>query len=180
MPFCRVTSPGNIKGRANHSRPLFASSLNSSRTDNLFPLSPQQQSPEHYEESISNLWTIGLWETIFSSFIFPSKLTDPRRNKLDIFNSCFDFSILIPVPTTASQLLLCLQRLNAGSVIYNHFPLPATYSTSVIFLAVIKLIETHQYSRPHSSTSFLLYVTRQTHNLPLSLKYKRKILNDII
>ena len=29
----RVTSPGNIKGPANHSRPLFASSLASSRTD---------------------------------------------------------------------------------------------------------------------------------------------------
>ena len=32
---------GNIKGRANHSRPLFASSLASSGTDHPFPLSSQ-------------------------------------------------------------------------------------------------------------------------------------------
>ena len=51
---------------------------------------------------------------ILSSFIFPSKPTDPRRNKLDIFNSCWlDFSILIPVLTTASQLLLWLQHFNS-------------------------------------------------------------------
>ena len=37
-----------------------------------------------------------------------------------------------------------------------------THSTRVIFLAVIKLLETHQYSRPHSCTSFLLNVTGQT------------------
>ena len=37
----RVTSPGNIKGSANHSRSLFASSLASSMTAHLFPLSPQ-------------------------------------------------------------------------------------------------------------------------------------------
>ena len=54
-----------------------------------------------------------------SFIIHPSKPTDPRRNKLDIFNSCFDFSILIPVLTTAFQLLLGLRRLNSGSIIYN-------------------------------------------------------------
>ena len=37
-----ASSPGNIKGRANHSHPLFASSLVSSRRDHPFPLSPQR------------------------------------------------------------------------------------------------------------------------------------------
>ena len=89
-----------------------------------------EQSAKHHEESTSNLWTIGVWEIILSSFIFPSKLTDPRRNKLDIFqlrfwlqhfNSCpddsistpaFNFSILILVLMTASQPLLWLQHIN--------------------------------------------------------------------
>ena len=155
MPFCPGRWPGNIKGRANPSRSLFAYSLVSSRTDQStwentftlfasllansrtdhpFPLSPQSPT-KHYEESTSNLWTIGVWEIIHSSFIFPSKPTDPRRNKLDIFNSsistpaltsafqflswwqhlnsCFGFSILIPVLTTASQLLLWHQHSNS-------------------------------------------------------------------
>ena len=47
------------------------------------------------------------------SFIFPSKPTDPRRNKLDICNSYFNFSISIPVLTTAFQLLLGLQHFNS-------------------------------------------------------------------
>ena len=83
-----------------------------------------KQSTKHHEETSSNFWTVGVWEVILSSFIFPSKPTDPQRNKLDIFNSCFNFSnfnpssddnistpafnfsILIRVLTTASQLLL--------------------------------------------------------------------------
>ena len=116
----RVTSPGNIKGSTNHSRPLFTSSLASSRTDSanmrehILSLLFLFSSRTHYhEESTSNLWTIGVCEIILSSFIFPSKPTDPRRNKLDIFNSCFDFNILIPVLTTAFQLLLWLQHLNS-------------------------------------------------------------------
>ena len=76
------------------------------RTDHLFPLSPQS-SP------LSIMRTIGVWEIILSSFIFPSKPTDPQRNKLDIFNSCFDFSILIPVLMTASHLLLWPQHFNS-------------------------------------------------------------------
>ena len=80
----RVTSPGNIKGHANYSRPLFASSLASSRTDqatweSTFPLftppllavgrtilflSHHRESTMHYEESTFNLWTIGVWEII--------------------------------------------------------------------------------------------------------------------
>ena len=48
-----------------------------------------KQSAKHHEETSSNLWTVGVWEIILSSFIFPSKPKDPRRNKLDIFNSCF-------------------------------------------------------------------------------------------
>ena len=161
----RVTSPGNIKSHANHSRPLFASllansrtgptwkstfslfasSLASSRTDqstweNIFSLLHwlfctdslshifeqnwpsfsslnTEKSTKHYKESSSNIWTISIWEIILSSFIFPSKPTDPQRNKLDIFNSCFDFSILIPVLTTASQLLLWLQCLYSFSTL---------------------------------------------------------------
>ena len=73
-----------------------------------------EQSTKHYEENTSNLWTIGVWEIILSSFIFPSKPTDPWKNKLDIFNSCFDVSILIPVLTTASQLLLWLHQCLQG------------------------------------------------------------------
>ena len=49
---------------------------------------------------------LDVWEIILSSFIFPSKPTDPWRNKLDIFNSCFNFGILIPVLMTAFQFLL--------------------------------------------------------------------------
>ena len=79
----------------------------------IFFLSPHRESTKHYEENISNLWAIGVWEIIFSSFIFPSKSTDPQRNKLDIFNSYFDFSILIPVLTTAFQLLYGLQHFNS-------------------------------------------------------------------
>ena len=80
-----------------------------------------EQSTKYYEESTSNLWSIGVWEIILSSIIFPSKPTDLQRNKLDIFNSCFNFNILSPVLMTASQLQLWLQRLNSGSIIYNHF-----------------------------------------------------------
>ena len=51
------------------------------------------------------------------------------------------------------------------------FLYPATYSTRVIFLAVIRLLETHKCSRPHSCTSFLLYVTGGRLQFTLSLKY---------
>ena len=44
------------------------------------------------------------------SFIIPSKPMDPRRNKLDIFNFYFNFSIFFPVLMTAFQLLLGLQH----------------------------------------------------------------------
>ena len=50
-------------------------------------------------------------KSFFHHSFFLSKPTDPRRNKLDTFNSCFDFSILIPVLTATSQLLLWLQHL---------------------------------------------------------------------
>ena len=41
------------------------------------------------------IYGLGVWEIILSLFIFPSKPTDPQRNKLDIFNSCFEYSVLI-------------------------------------------------------------------------------------
>ena len=96
-------------------------------------LSYFEQSAKHHEESTPNLWTIGVWEIILSSFIFPSKPTYPPRNKLDIFNSCFDFSILILVLTTASQLLLGLQHFNPSpddSVL-----IPALSFTTVSFFS---------------------------------------------
>ena len=43
-----------------------------------------------------------------------------------------------------------------------------THSTRIIFLAVIKLLETHQYSRPHSCISFLLNVTGQNTICPVT------------
>ena len=76
-------------------------------------LSYFEQSAKHHEETSSNLWAVGVWEIILSSFIFPSKPTDPRRNKLDIFNSCFNLSILIPVLTTTFQFLFGLQHFNS-------------------------------------------------------------------
>ena len=125
---------GSIKGHANHSSPsshfhtgqqqdkpanitehtLFLHFLAAGKTSqhekahSLFftdSLTYFEQSTKHHEESSSNLWTIGVWEIILSSFIFPSKPMDPQRNKLDIFNSCpddsisFDFGILIPAPS---------------------------------------------------------------------------------
>ena len=72
----------------------------------------------------------------------------------------FNFSILIPVLTTASQLLLWHSASEYRLFIFNRFLLPVSYSTRVTFLTVIKLFETHKYSRPHSWTSFLLNVTR--------------------
>ena len=83
-----------------------------------------EQSAKHHEETTSNLWTIGVWEIIFPSFIFPSKQTDPRRNKLDIFqllpwlqhfNSCSDDSISTPALTSAFYFLSWRQPLNSCS-----------------------------------------------------------------
>ena len=91
-----------------------------------------EQSTEHYEESTPNWWTIDVWEIILSLLIFHSKLTDPRRNKLDIFNSCFDFSILIPVLTTASDLLLWLQHFNSRPD--DSISTPALISASLFLL----------------------------------------------
>ena len=98
------------------------------------PLTYFEQSAKHHEESTPNLWTIGVWEIILSSFIFPSKPTDPQLNKLDIFNSRFDFSILIPVLMTAFQLLLWLWRLHSFSSLQPSL-LPATYSTRIPFVS---------------------------------------------
>ena len=81
------------------------------------------QSAKYHEETTSNLWTVGVREIILSSFIFPSKSTDLRRNKLDI---------LIPVMTTAFQLLFGLQHFNScpdDSVL-----IPALSFTTVFFL----------------------------------------------
>ena len=94
-----------------------------------------EQSAEHHEGSTSNLWTIGVWEITLSSFIFPSKPTDPRRNKLDIFNFCFDFSILIPVLTTASQLCFDFGVLIPALSFTTVSSPPATYSTRIPFVS---------------------------------------------
>ena len=47
----------------------------------------------------------------------------------------FDLNILIPVLTIAFQLLLWIQRLNSGSIIYNHFLFPVTCSTRLPFIS---------------------------------------------
>ena len=129
-----VTSPCNIKGSTNHSCSLFASSLASSRTDHLFPLSSQSNPLSIMRRANPIYGPLVFGKSILSSFIFLFKPLDPRRNKLDIFNSCFDFSILITVLTTASQLLLWLQRLYSFSTL-QLFLLPVTYSTRVLFVS---------------------------------------------
>ena len=103
-----VTSLGNIKACINPSRPLFASSLASSRTDHLFPLSPQS-SPLSIMRRTHPIYR----PLVSGKSFFLSKPMDPQRNNFDIFNSCFDFSILIPILMTASQLLLWLQHFNS-------------------------------------------------------------------
>ena len=101
---------GNIKGHANHFLPSLlaphwpaagqANQHDRVRSLSLLPYwlavgqtifssRTTQQSTKRYEESTPNLWTIGVREIILSSVIFPSKPTDPQRNKLDIFNPCF-------------------------------------------------------------------------------------------
>ena len=122
----------------------------------IFP-SHHRESAKHYEESTSYLWTIGVWVIILSSFIFPSKPTDPRRKKLDIFNTCFDFSILIPVLTTASQLLLWLEGLYSFSTL-QLFPYPVTYRTKVFFCLelLIKLSNWKLSISPSTHLFFLL------------------------
>ena len=57
-----------------------------------------------------------------------------------------------------------IQVLSFATVIFHI----RTHSTRATFLAVIKLLETHQYSCPHSCISFLLNVTGQTTICPFS------------
>ena len=74
------------------------SSLPSSRKDlptwgttftllHWFSLTYFEQSAKHHEETSANLWTVGVWEIILSSFIFLSKPMDPRRKKNWIFST---------------------------------------------------------------------------------------------
>ena len=98
-----------------------------------FSLTYFEQSTKHPEETSSNLWTIGAWEIILSSFLFDQRIL--RETNWIFFNSCFDFSILIPVLTTASQFMLWhsafLFFLNSTFAPL----LPVTYSTRVPFVS---------------------------------------------
>ena len=71
-------------------------------TDSLTYFEP---STKHHEEISSNLWTVGIWEIILSSFIFPSKPTNPRRNKLDIFQLLFLLQHFNPCPDDSISTL---------------------------------------------------------------------------
>ena len=72
-------------------------------------------------------------------------------------SSFFHHSFLLdPLVFETSRLTLAL---SFATVFFFHVP---THSTRAIFLTVIKLFETHQYSRPHSCISFFPYVTGQT------------------
>ena len=68
--------------------------------------------------------------------------------QLQHFNSCHDDSISTP----ALIFGVLIPALSFTAVFF----FPTTYSTRVIFLAVIKLLETNQYSHPHSCTFFFL------------------------
>ena len=127
----RVTSPGNIKGHANHSRSLFASSL-ASRTDHLFPLSPQSSPPSIMRRAHPIYGPLVILEN--HSFIIHLSFETNGSSEKQIlnFNSCFDFSILIPVLTTASQLLLWLQHFN--SCLDESISTPALTSASLFLL----------------------------------------------
>ena len=83
----------------------------------------------------SNFGSVFLKESILSSFI-PLRPTGPRNFKV-----------------------ICLILALSFATVFFHV---RTNSTRAIFLAVIKLLDTHQYSRPHSWISFLLNVTGQT------------------
>ena len=93
--------PGNINGRANHSRLLFASSLARSWTDHLFPLSPQSsplsimrrahpihgplvsgKSFFHHSSFLLNQRILGETNWIFST-----------HASIQHFNFCFDFVV---------------------------------------------------------------------------------------
>ena len=75
-------------------------------------------------------------------------------------NSFFHHLFIPPKPTGSRNFKVrCLILALSFATVFFHV---RTHSTRVIFLAVIKLLETHQYSHPHSCISFLLNVTGQT------------------
>ena len=99
----------------------------------------------------STFGPVFLYESILSSFI-PPRHSGPRN---------FKVRCLIPALSFAT--------------VYFHV---RTHSTRAIFLAVIKLLETHQYSRPHSCISFLLNETGQTSISPLAKRLKLATIDE--
>ena len=66
--------------------------------------------------------------------------------------------LLDPLVLETLRLDVLIPALSFATVFFH----VRTHSIRAIFLAVIKLLETHQHSRPHCCISFLLNVTGQT------------------
>ena len=83
------------------------------------------------------------------------------------FRSSFFHHLFIPPRPTGPRnfKVRCLIPALSFATVFFHI---RTHSTRGIFLAVIKLLETHQYSRPRSCISFLLNVTGQTTICPFA------------
>ena len=77
------------------------------------------------------------------------------------FRSSFFHHLFIPHRPTGprSFKVRCLIPAVSFAIVFFHV---RTHGTRAIFLAVIKLLETHRYSRLHSCISFLLNVTGQS------------------
>ena len=128
-----MTSPGNIKGSLIFFPPPLFVTLLSSLT--LLDDSSSSNRPSQHEMSTFNCWAsvpLGV-----HSFIIHSSETH----------------------WLSKRLVRCLIPALSFETVFFHVRI---HSTKVFFLAVIKLLETHQYSCPHSDISFLLDVTGQT------------------
>ena len=119
----QVTSPGNIKGCVSLPYPLFLTYF-SSRTDRLSSSLTllgdfsSSNRPSQHEMSTFNFWA-NLRSSFFHHLFIHPRPTGPRN---------FNFRRLISALSFAS--------------VFFHVQ---THSTRAIFLAVIKLLETHQY-----------------------------------
>ena len=125
--------PGDLHGQ--YKSDVNALSFSSSLT--LLDDSSSSNRPLQHEMSTFNFWaSVSFRSSFFHHLFIPPRPTSPRN---------FKVRCLIPALSSAT--------------VFFHV---RTHSTRLIFLAVIKLLETHQYSRPHSCISFLLNVIRQT------------------
>ena len=83
------------------------------------------------------------------------------------FRSSFFHHLFIPPRPTGLRnfKVRCFIPALSFATVFFHV---RTHSTRFIFLAVIKLLETYQYSCPHSCISFLPNVTGQTTTCPVA------------